>query len=291
MKYIFFGTPSFAAIVLGKLIDADMPPAALVCNPDRPVGRKKIITPPPTKQRIARQETGSKETIDILQPEKIDKQFLEILKTYKADFYVVTAYGKMLPGELLTIPPHGVIGVHPSLLPKLRGASPIQSAILENVEQTGTTLFLIDEKMDHGPIIKSQSLEIENQNYETLQNELAQLSGNLLIQVLPKFMKGEIQPYPQNETLATYTKKFVSDDGYIEYASLKKALEGVSPKDAITIDRKIRGLNPEPGVYTIMQGKRIKLLAARLKNGHLSLIKIQKEGRKPILTSNGNTLA
>ncbi|MCL5224287.1 MAG: methionyl-tRNA formyltransferase, partial [Patescibacteria group bacterium] len=144
MKYVFFGTPRFAAIVLERLIGDGKPPIAIVCNPDKPVGREKVITPPPTKQVILNAAPPN-DQIQILQPAKIDNEFLTQLRSLNADFFVVAAYAKILPDELLKIPPLGVIGTHPSPLPKLRGPSPIQSAIIEGVEKTGVTLYLIDE--------------------------------------------------------------------------------------------------------------------------------------------------
>lgn len=288
MKYIFFGTPEFAAIILQKLIASNMPPLALVCNPDRPQGRKKIIIPPPTKQRIMNYELGIREKIDILQPEVLDDSFLNKLKSYEADFYVVAAYSKILKNELINIPPKGVIGVHPSLLPKLRGASPIQSAILNGLTTTGVTLFLIDEKVDHGAILARQILNWElnpptgGMDYEELSQKLAELSGDLFIDTLPRFTKGEIKPEPQNEDEATFTKKFITQDGEVNIEDLKKAMSGIDRQSVDLIDRKIKGLNPEPGVFTFIDGKRTKLLSSDIKNGKLELKEIQFEGKNPI---------
>ncbi len=284
MKYIFFGTPEFAATILQKLIEADMPPLALVCNPDKPQGRKKIVTPPLTKELILKSEAK----IDILQPEILDNDFLEKLKSYKADFYVVAAYSKILNGKLINIPPRGVVGVHPSLLPKLRGASPIQSAILEGNETTGVTLFLIDEKVDHGVILAQQTLNRElnpptgRMNYEELSQKLAELSGNLLINILPRFTEGEIRPEPQNEDEATFTKKFTTKDAEVNVEDLKKAISGEDGQLADFVDRKIKALNPEPGVFTFIENKRTKLLSSDIKNGKLELKEIQFEGKNPI---------
>lgn len=290
MKYIFFGTPEFAATILQKLIEADMSPLALVCNPDRPQGRKKIITPPLTKELILRSETK----IDILQPEILDNAFLNKLKSYEADFYIVAAYSKILKQELINIPLKGVIGVHPSLLPKLRGASPIQSAILNGFATTGVTLFLIDEKVDHGAILAQQTLNYElnpptgGMNYEELSLKLAELSGGLLIDTLPMFTKGEIKPEPQNEDEATFTKKFITQDGEVNIEDLKKAMSGADRQLVDLIDRKIKGLNPEPGVFTIINNKRTKLLSSDIRNEKLELKEIQFEGKNPIPFSSYN---
>lgn len=284
MKYIFFGTPEFAAIILQKLIAADMLPLALVCNPDKPRGRKKIITPPPVKQRIMNYELGIREKIKILQPETLDNAFLNKLKSYEADFYIVAAYSKILKSELINIPPKGVIGVHPSLLPKLRGASPIQSTILEGNKITGVTLFLIDERVDHGAILAQQTLncELGIMDYKELSQKLAESSGDLLIDTLPRFIKGEIKPEPQNENEATFTKKFITEDGEVNIEDLKKAMSGADRQSIDLIDRKIKGLNPEPGVFTFIDNKRTKLLSSDIRNGKLELKEIQFEGKNPI---------
>ncbi len=275
MRYIFFGTPDFAAIILEKLIKAGLPPLALVCNPDRPVGRKKIITPPPAKE-MSRQSNG----IKILQPEKLDQSFLTLLKELNADFYIVAAYAKILKKELIEIPPLRVIGVHPSLLPKYRGASPIQTALLNCESETGVDLFMIDEKVDNGPILASQKIEIKNKNYKELERELAKLAGDMLIEVLPKFTKGEIKPVPQNDAEATYTKKFLSEDGYIAHADLAQA-QTADKSLALSIEARVRALGFEPGVYTLKNSKRIKILKAHLEAGLLKVSEIQPEGKLP----------
>lgn len=280
MKYVFFGTPEFAATVLGRLLHADMPPVALVCNPDRPVGRKKIITPPPVKTRILNLGSRIKNNIAIFQPENLLDSRSQILDT-NADFAVVAAYAKIIPKSVIELFPKGVIGVHPSLLPKYRGASPIQSAILGGETETGVTLYLLDEKMDHGQIIASSEWRVASgDTYPTLEKKLAELSGELLVETLPKFITGKTEPRTQSEDEATYTKKFTSEDGFIQESDLSAALAGNSEK-AMEIDRKIRALGAEPGVYTLQNEKRTKLLEAKIENGRLVLTKIQEEGGKP----------
>ncbi len=283
MKYAFFGTPDFAAVILEKLIKSGFPPVVVICNPDKPVGRKKIITAPPTK--IIAQKYG----IPALQPEslEIENWKLEIkkIKNEVFDFFLVAAYAQIIPKEILEMPRLGVIGVHPSLLPKYRGASPIQSVILSGEPETGVTLFLVDEKVDHGQIFAQRKLEFsissdkvvsprqsrDNFQFSKLQQLLAELAGDLLIETLPKFLKGEIAPLPQDENRTTYTKKFKTEDGHVD-------LEKDEPT---IIERKIRALNPEPGVWTIQNGKRMKILEAELTpENKLKLKKIQFEGKK-----------
>ena len=283
MKYVFFGTPNFAAIILEKLISAGFIPEAVVCNPDKPLGRKQILTPPPVKQRILNLESGIKNKIKILQPEKLS-DIKSQLSDVNCQLFIVAAYAKILPKEILEIPRLGTIGVHPSFLPKHRGATPIQTAILNGDEIAGTTIFLIDEKMDHGAIIANSEFRIQNLewNYETLMKKLAELSADLLIEILPNIEEKIKNAMPQDESKATYTKKFKTEDAYIEPIDLEKAQNGSanSPQVAVQIERKIRALNPEPGVFTIINDKRIKLLESKISDNKLKLIKIQKEGKK-----------
>ncbi len=290
-NFVFFGTPEFAKIILEKLITAGMLPAAVVCNPDRPVGRKKIITPPPTKSLILKHETWN---IKILQPEKLDDSFKFQVSSFKPDFAIVAAYAKIIPKEILKIPRLGIIGVHPSLLPKYRGPSPIQAAILKGDEETGVTLYLLDEKVDHGPLASSVRCQVSSKDTcEILMRKLADAGGKLLVETIPMFLAGEIKPEPQNEAEATYTKKFTTDDAFVSEGDLSEAVNGSGPERASAIERKIRALNPEPGVWTMkagkprtesstfVRGKRVKLLAAEIQNGRLILKRIQEEGGQP----------
>lgn len=280
MKYVFWGTPQFAEIVLARLFDAEMPPVALVCNPDRPVGRKKLMTPPPTKQLVS----GKKTSIKIFQPEQLDESFTHELRAIDTDldFFVVAAYAKIIPKNMLAIARLGTLGVHPSLLPKYRGSSPIQSAILAGEATTGATIYLMDEKMDHGPILAQKSCDAGNGMvaYEDLEGNLAELSAELLIKTMAEFENGHLKPRTQDESKATFTKKFATEDGFISEAELSAAEHG-DAKAAELIIRKINALNPEPGAWTRKNGKRIKLLAGTITQGALKLSKIQQEGEKP----------
>ena len=266
MKYIFFGTPRFAEIVLDRLIAAGMPPVALVCNPDRPAGRKKIITPPPTKQLVAAHGAA----IPLLQPEKLDEYFMETLRGFDADIFVVAAYGKILPGAVLGIPRLGVVGVHPSLLPKYRGASPIQSVILNGETETGVTLYWMDEKMDRGPIIASARVPMDSLRiqYPELEEQLAALGGDILLRTMPDIAAGKAARNMQDEAAATYTKKFTTEDAFVDES--KEAPEAIL--------RKINAFTPEPGAWTVRNGARMKLLKAELRAGKLSLLTVQREG-------------
>ncbi len=285
MKYIFFGTPEFAAIILERLIKAGWPPAAVVTNPDKPVGRKKILTPPPVKQIFA-----SSEEANIWQPEDLLNVSAQggsasggksQLSKVNALVGILAAYGKIIPKEIIDIFPKGIIVVHPSLLPKYRGPTPIQTAILNGDKETGVTLFLMDEKIDHGSIISNfpafakasagRQFPISNDDdYETLMKKLAEASADLLIETLPKYLAGGIKPRPQDEAGATYTKKFTMEEARVD-------LEKDDPEMVV---RKVKALNPEPGVWTIKNGKRMKILEADLVDGRLVLKKIQFAGEK-----------
>ena len=282
MRYAFFGTPEFAAIVLEKLISAGFPPSLLVCNPDRPVGRKKIITPPPAKQSILEQDESIREGIEILQPEKV-REIEATLRNSNFDFFVIAAYGKIIPKDILEIPSFGTIGVHPSLLPLHRGSSPIQSTILNGDKETGVTLYMVDALVDHGPILEERKLEsydIDSVTYPALHDALAKLGAEMLIHLIPKIGKERVTLSPQDEIKATFTKKFVTEDGFIDEADLEEAMNGNKEK-AVLIDRKIRALNPEPGVYTVRKGERTKLLEAELHDNTLVLKVIQIAGKTP----------
>lgn len=267
-RYIFFGTPDFAATVLAGLVAGGMPPIAVVTNPDRPFGRKKEVTPPPVKKFLM----GLDVVIPVLQPEKMDEAFINELKAFSAEVGVLAAYGKIIPRVVFNVFPKGIVVVHPSLLPKYRGATPIQSAILAGEDLTGTTLFVMDEKVDHGPVLASAQVALmETDTYVTLADKLAEASAAALLDSLPKYLADKIAPVSQNETGATYTKKLTSEDGRVS----------LTMDEPIAIWRKVRALNPEPGVWTINDGKRMKILAADLVDGKLSLTKTQFDGGLP----------
>ncbi len=278
IKFAFFGSPKFAAVVLETLLAHGYIPSVVICNPDRPVGRKKIVTPPPVKLLLLNSQITAR--VKILQPERIHPAHMEFWSLKGMDFFLVAAFSKIISPTVFSAPYLGTIGIHPSLLPRHRGPTPIQTAILEGDKETGTSLFLIDEKVDHGPIITQRKEEIKNRKYEELEKSLAKLSGNLLVETIPNFIMGKIKPVPQEESQATFTKKFSIQDAFIDEKDLASAENG-DELLALKIDRKIRALNPEPGTWMLQNGKRIKLLEARIENNKLELRKIQKEGRLP----------
>ena len=280
IKYIFFGSPEFAQTILFALIDAGLPPIAVVTNPDRPFGRKKVLTPPPAKL------LAEKYNIPVFQPEKIGEECVEEMKTLEAETFVVAAYAKIIPKMLIDAVPLGALGIHPSLLPHYRGASPIQGAILGGEKETGVAIYKMDEAVDHGPVFAERKTEIgENETYVELQKRLANIASEMIVEILPKFANGEITPVEQKHEEATLTKKFKTEDGFVSEEILAKALSGENAEEAERVSRIIRALNPDPGVWTLRQAQgkpqRIKLLSAKLENGRLKLEQVQMEGKTP----------
>ncbi|MDO8424757.1 MAG: methionyl-tRNA formyltransferase [bacterium] len=233
MKIIFFGTPEFGAIILDGLVSAGLSPALVITEPDKPVGRKQIVTPLPVKV------LAKKYNIPVMQSERVADCKSEV-ENLKPDLGIVAAYGQMLPQNLLDIPKFGFLNVHPSLLPKYRGPSPIQSAILSGEEETGVTIMLVSKKMDAGPILANGKKQLtSNIIYRELHDELANLGAELLVKTVPDWVEGKIKPQEQNEAEATYTNIIKKEDGYIDWE-----------KDASYIERQVRALNPWPGTFT-----------------------------------------
>jgi len=259
MKIIFIGTPEFGAIILEELIKANFKPVLVVTAPDKPVGRKQIITPPPVKI------SAKKYNISVLQPEKILNLKSEILNL-KPDLIIIAGFGQILPKEILEIPEYGCLNVHPSLLPKYRGSSPIQCTILNGDKETGVTIILMTEKLDQGDIIAISKFQITNPRitYLKLHNILAGKGANLLLEVIPKWVNGEIEPKPQDDSKASYTKILKKEDGKIDWK-----------KPAEYIERQIRAFQPWPGAFTFLKLKNLKILDAdvlkQTKNGPFGL--------------------
>jgi len=290
-KIIFIGTPEFSVPILESLINNNYRPVLVITVPDKPIGRKQIMTFSPVK--LAAKKYG----IPIAQPERIS-DFKNELTNLSPELIVVAGYAQFLPKEILEIPKYGCINIHPSLLPKYRGASPIQYAILNGDTETGTTIMLMDEKMDHGKIIAQRKFGIgeEKISFEELSKGLSALSSGLLTQILPEWIHGRIKALPQTESLATFTKILEKKDGRIDWS-----------QPAEKIERKIRALNPWPGTFTNIESKTLKILKAEVLQkkekpgkvfqsekklavgcGENSLIlkEVQLEGKKSVLGDN-----
>ena len=273
IRIIFIGTPEFGAIILEELVKNNYQPFLVITSPDKPVGRKQILTPPPVKL------VAQKYKIPIEQPERI-KNYESEIRNLKPDLVICAAYGQIISEEILKIPRHGCLNVHPSLLPKYRGPSPIQTTILNGDEKTGVTIMLMDEEIDHGPILAKRELEITNPKskitYRELHDKLAEIGAKLLIETIPDWISGKIKPKTQDEKKTTYTKIIKKEDGKIDWK-----------KPAQEIERQIRAFNPWPGAFTFIQKKgkkiRIKICQAELsKDNKLIIKKLQPEGKKPM---------
>jgi len=278
MQYAFFGTPRFARLVLENISAYLGVPVAIVCNPDKPRGRGNAIAPPPVKELAA--ERGW--NVPVLQP-RGKSELKQVLRGVRADCFIVAAYGKILPEEVLSLPPRGTVGVHPSLLPAYRGPSPMRSALLTGERRTGVTLFLLDREMDHGPVLAERELarDLDDLYYEELESLLAELGGALVCETVPAYVKGAVTPEAQDESRATYTKFFSTDDAFVSPETLKRALEG-DETAARTLLRMLHAFTPAPGVWTTgAKGERVKLLRGALRDGKFALEKIQYAGKNP----------
>ncbi|MEK7589903.1 MAG: methionyl-tRNA formyltransferase [Patescibacteria group bacterium] len=269
IKIAFFGTSEISVIVLNELKKVGFAPKLVVTMPDKQKGRKLVLTSPSAK--VWAQENK----IDFVQPEKLDEMALDLLREGYFDLFVVASYGKILKQELLDIPKHGTLNVHPSLLPKLRGASPIISAILEDEKKTGVTIMLLDAGMDSGPILAQAS--IEAQPWPPKASELGKLlvseGGKMLTEVIPQWIAGKITPEKQDDNKATFTKKIIKKDGLIE-------LDGDPYKNLL----KIRAFEQWPGTYFFAERNnkqiRVKITEADLEDGQLKIRKVVPEGKK-----------
>ncbi len=263
-KFVYFGTPSFSTLVLEALVGAEYLPAAVVTTPDKPAGRGLEVSESPVKKWAVAHG------IPVLQFETFDDTALEALRAVGADLYIVAAYGKILPATALSIPPRGALNVHPSLLPRYRGTSPIESQILEDEKNIGVSIILMDEKMDHGPVLAQEEIAVDWPiGRWALTTLLWERGGKLLAEVLPHYLAGEIVAVVQDEAQATYTKKMQKEDGEI--------VPG-------TEDRKnyLKYLAYEswPGVYFFKDDKRVKITKASFANDQFIIERVVPEGKR-----------
>ena len=244
------GTPAFSVPSLQRLIEgAEFDVVAVVTQPDRPAGRGRAPTVSPVKQIALEND------ITVLQPRRLRKnaEMVQALRDLAPDVIAVAAYGLILPASVLEIPPHGCINVHASLLPKYRGAAPVAAAILSGDELTGVTIMLMDEEMDHGPILAQRSTPMQPvDTRQSLTERLAELGAGLLVETLPRWVAGEVKPQPQDHAAATYAPMLKKEDGEIDWS-----------QPAARIARMIRAYDPWPGAYTYLDGRVFKLLKAR----------------------------
>lgn len=248
-RIVFMGTPAFAVPSLRRLIEApDLEVVTILTQPDRPAGRGREPKPSPVK-RVAQ-----KHDIIIQQPKRLrdNTEMLDILRDLAPDVIVVAAYGLILPTSVLAVPPHGCVNVHASLLPRHRGAAPVAAAILDGDEETGVTIMLMDEEMDHGPVLAQRVTPIRPDDARaSLTHRLAERGAELLVAVLPQRVAGEIEPQPQDHDAATYAGLLKKEDGDIDWT-----------QPAGRIARMTRAYDPWPGAYTSFSGRLFKVLDA-----------------------------
>lgn len=253
MKLVFMGTPDLAAEVLRSLIAAGHEILAVVTQPDKPKGRGKAMAYSAVK------ELALEEGLKVLQPVKVkkDEEFFEELKELNPDCIVVAAFGQMLPQSILDLPKYGCINVHASLLPKYRGAAPIQWMVINGEKEAGVTIMHMDIGCDTGDIIMKDQIVLDpKETGGSLHDKLAVLGGNLLVKALPMIENGTAPREVQDASQSSYYGLFKKEDGLIDFT-----------KTAVEIERLIRGLNPWPSAYTSMEGKGLKLWEADVVEG------------------------
>ena len=287
LKIVFMGTPDFAVPILEALIEK-YGVMAIVTQPDKEVGRERILMPTPIKK------VGNDHTILVLQPKKIREEYEEII-SLEPDIIITCAYGQIIPKEILNAPRLGCINVHASLLPKLRGGAPIHRAIINGFSKTGITIMYMNEGMDKGDIISQREIAIEESDTaETLHDKLSVLGRDLLLDTLPSIIDGTNKRIPQEESEATYGFNITREDEHISF-----------DKTSRQIYNQIRGLNSWPGAYVTLNGKILKIWASRVgdtydalvengtiiklyddgfgvktSNGEIIITKVQPEGKK-----------
>lgn len=291
MKYyeariLFMGTPEISAYVLERMVQYGFNIVGLISQPDRPVGRKHIITPTPTK------EVALKHHIPVYQPEKIRRDY-EFVKEINPDLIITLAYGQILPEGLLAIPRLGCLNLHGSILPKYRGAAPIQYALINNEEYTGMSLMEMTKEMDAGKVYATQSIKIEeDDNASSLFSKLAKVAYYLIEEYIPLYINGKLKGYPQDESKVTFSPTIKKEEEHLDLSRDKETIYGY-----------IRALSDHPGAYLDSELGKIKIFKAKIisnevigevgeivkadkeaiylqcQNGLLSLIELQKEGK------------
>ena len=255
IKIAFFGNSELSLIVLEELKKNGITPDLIVTTPDKPVGRKMVLTPTETKV------WAENNSVEYIEASKLkDENFLEKIKGY--DLFIVASYGKIIPKVLIDIPKYKVLNIHPSLLPKYRGASPLQGQILNNEKEIGVSIMLIDEEMDHGAIIAQEKASIPDWpvGFHALADMLGKAGVQLLARILPDWIRGKIQPKEQDHTKATFTKKFEKSDGLIDLST-----------DGYKNYLKIIAYEDWPGTYFEVekaglpgQGKKMRVIITRI---------------------------
>jgi methionyl-tRNA formyltransferase len=251
-RIIFMGTPEFACPTLQKLMERGEHLVAVVTQPDRPKGRGQRLLPPPVK------ELAEKHGIPVYQPPKVrEPGFVEIIRELKPDVIVVVAFGQILPKALLEIPPHGCINVHASLLPRYRGAAPLNWCIINGETETGVTTMLMDVGLDTGDMLLMQKTPLdENEDIASLHDRMSAMGAELLAETLDRLAAGDLIPQAQNNAEGCYAPLLKKEDGIINWHA-----------DARAIHNQVRGLAVWPGACTVMDGQVVKIFRTRISDG------------------------
>lgn len=268
VKIAFFGNSEFSLIVLNELKKNGITPNLVVTTPDKPQGRKMVLTPTHTKV------WAEENNVEYVEPEKLkDESFLNKIKDY--NLYIVASYGKIIPKLVINIPKYKILNIHPSLLPKYRGPSPLQEQILNDEKDVGVSIMLVDEKVDHGAIVAQKKVGIADWpvGFVTLQDVLAKEGSKLLAELLPEWIKGKITAKIQNDNTATFTKKAEKSDSLLDLS-----------KDAYKNYLKILAFEDWPKTYFEVErnGKKIRVIIkkAAWKDNALQILNVIPEGKK-----------
>jgi methionyl-tRNA formyltransferase len=244
VRTVFMGSPQFAATILGFLLEASYQVLAVYTQPDRPAGRGRALAPPPVKKLALERQVA------VIQPQTFkSSEVWEKLASFEPELIIVAAYGAILPREVLSLPKFGCLNVHPSLLPRHRGPSPVANAILCGDEMTGVTIMLMDPGMDTGPILAQEKVGISFMDTAgSLSSKLADVGARLLVEILPRWLEGKLKAQAQDESQATYSKLISGKEGEMDWHI-----------SALELWRMVRAYNPWPGCYTWYQGRRLKI--------------------------------
>lgn len=270
-NFLFFGTPAVASDTLALLVERGFVPAAVVTSPDAPKGRGLALTPSPVKT------LSLSRGIEVLTPASLDPEIIAALRAYGCAYAVVVAYGKIFPEELIAAFPLGVLNVHYSLLPKYRGATPLEAVLLSGDETTGVTIQKMVKELDAGDILAERETPIAPaETARELRPRLIALGAELLVDTLPSFEKGLLTPTPQDASHATHTHKLKKEDGLL---ALSAGRQG-SPQQHLENWRKYRAYADTIGTYFLKDGKRVKIVSAEFAKGEFRALRVIPEGRR-----------
>ena len=285
--YAFFGSAEMSVYVLDEMEKAGFTPSLIVTTPDKPKGRALALSPTPVKV------WGQTHSIPVLDPPKLDENFVDdfnkknaALPSGSVDLFVVAAYGKIIPQAVLDLAPHKTLNIHPSLLPQYRGAAPLQSAILDDRKETGITVMRIDAQMDHGPVVAQKRVTIDEwPTYEVFEERMARDGARLLTSILADWVSGKIKEREQDHAQATFTRKFVKEDGIVD---INKITAGTTAEQYEAF-RKIQAFHLWPTTYFFADKKssnenitrkiRVKITDATWVHDHLVISKVIPEGK------------